>query len=201
MDKAKAAAKAAKEMKADLDKSGVLDSLKGAAGVDTRDDSSSSYQQEQYAAPTRHEIFITHGMVDPATLLTTEDVRRLTGVTALGEPTETDGGDQALGLRWSGKYGKETYSFELLAMYDFEQPGRLRDAAHAEELLQMWEGIADETEDIAGIGDRAYLMGDMLLFRKGGQTMYVMADTPEAYAKRRALEGLAREVAAKLPPA
>lgn len=209
MDKVKATAKdlgkTAKDLKGELDKSGVLDSLKQGAKQQAAseihyDPNDAQYQQEE---PWDIQTLIRERTgIDPGAILSTEEVSRLTGITV--EPESYVGGAENMtGRTWRGKFKKDEYSFSVYLFHDYigdrsdelgldEDGGRTR--------MDETRGNFDEIVDVPGVGDEAFTdSGDYLYARRGRWTLIVEARGPDSYDGMAAARNLAIQSFNNLP--
>src|SRR4051812_46341605 len=120
LDKVKATAKdvgkAAKDVKGELVKSGVLDSLKQQSqrvAPDTAySGNSSDYQYENEEPWDIATLIKERTGVDPGAVLSTEEVRRLTGIEVEQQPG-VGGAENFTGVSWRGQFKKDHYSFDV----------------------------------------------------------------------------------------
>src|SRR4051794_4866926 len=124
MDKMKATAKdlgkTAKDLKGELEKSGVLDSLKqGAPQQASETYQGSDEQQYQEEEPWDIQTLILERTgVDAGAILSTEEVTRLTGITVEADGY-VGGAENMTGRTWRGKFKKDDYSFSVYLFHDY----------------------------------------------------------------------------------
>lgn len=190
LDKVKATAKdlgkTAKDLKGDLEKSGVLDSLKGG-----QQSQQSQPQGETYYTPgsgadsapyedsepwTNLQLIKERTGLDVATILSDEEVTRLTGITV--ERAGDDGGAENMtGPYWRGSFKKDTYQFSVFIFHDYMQD-RTDDLGLTEDggRTRMQETRAEfEGSEVPGVGDEAFTDGNYLFARRGRWTLMIEA--------------------------
>src|SRR5205823_5546542 len=161
LDKVKATAKdlgnVAKDVKGDLEKSGLLDSLKQqsqqAASDTTYPDDGYQYENEEPWDITT--VIKERTGVDPGAILSTEEVTRLTGIEVQLQPG-VGGSENFTGCSWRGRLKKDDYSFDVHILHDYigdrtDDPGLNEDGGRTrmEETRSNFDGVVE----VGGVGD------------------------------------------------
>jgi hypothetical protein len=211
LDKVKATAKdlgnAAKDVKGEIEKTGLLDSLKQQSqnatsettGYSTDSDSQPYEQEEPWDIAT---LIKERTGVDPGTILSTEEVTRLTGIEVQAEPG-VGGAENFTGRTWRGQFKKDRYSFDVNILHDYigdrtDDPGLNVDGARTR--MEETRGYFDGAVDVPGVGDEAFFDGsDYLYARRGRWTLMLTAATPKSYDAMSACKNLAIQAFNNLP--
>ena len=207
MDKVKATAKdlgkTAKDLKGELEKSGVIDSLKQQAaqqGSETYYDAGQQqYEQEE---PWDIQTLLRERTgVDAGAILSTEEVTRLTGITVEAD-SYVGGAENMTGRTWRGKFKKDDYAFSVYLFHDYigdrsDDPGLTEDGARTR--MEETRGNFDDLAPVPGVGDEAFSDGDYMYARRGRWTLIVETRGPATYDRNAASRNLAIQAFNNLP--
>ena len=210
LDKMKATAKdlgkAAKDVKGELEKSGLLDAVKqGGQQPQSEtyyDPATGAQPYEESVQLTNRELIKQVTGVDVANLLTDEQVTQLTGITV--ERQGDDGGAENMtGPYWRGTFKRDNYSFGAYLFHDYigdpgDDLGLNEDGARTR--MEETRALTSDMRNLPGVGDDAITDGNYVYARKGRWTIITDASgDAKTYDYEAAARNLAIQVFNNLP--